>query len=128
MSLLLGNTEKDLQGKTRGKTRNRRGGPVLKYLFDALKPKEKDIKREIRAYLNIRGLFCWNQWQGQMSVKGVPDIVGLFPKTGRLFAVEVKTDRGKVRPEQQDFLDRINAEGGLAFVARSVEDVMERIR
>jgi hypothetical protein len=99
----------------------------MKNLFD-IQPKEKEIKSEIRRYLKIRGFFCWNQWQGQMSVKGVPDIVGLFPKSGRLFAVEVKTDRGRVRPEQQDFMDRINAEGGLAFVAHSVEEVMERLR
>lgn len=99
----------------------------MKFLLPGMKQKESEIKSEIRRYLKFRGFFCWNQWQGQFSIKGVPDIVGLLPR-GRLFAVEVKTSAGKVKPEQQAFIDRINLEGGLAFVARSVEDVMEKLK
>jgi hypothetical protein len=35
---------------------------------------------------------------------------------------EVKTDTGRVRPEQANWLAHISGAGGLAFVARSVED------
>jgi hypothetical protein len=38
-------------------------------------------------------------------------------------AIEVKRPRGRVTPEQQQFIDMINEAGGLAFVARSVEEV-----
>ena len=35
--------------------------------------------------------------------------------------VEVKSQRGRVTPEQQQFIDAIRASGGLAAVCRSVE-------
>ena len=35
--------------------------------------------------------------------------------------------KGKVTPAQQEFLDNINSNGGVAFVARSIEDVQQHI-
>jgi hypothetical protein len=46
-----------------------------------------------------------------------------MPKTGRFLAIEVKRPGNKASPEQQQFIDTINEAGGLAFVARSVEEV-----
>lgn len=40
-------------------------------------------------------------------------------------ALEVKTETGRVRPEQQAFLDRVKADGGIAAVVRSVEDAIK---
>lgn len=60
------------------------------------------------------------------SAKGMSDIMGIL-KTGRTLAVEVKSRTGKVAPHQQQFLDDINAGGGLAFVARSVDDVITKL-
>jgi hypothetical protein len=40
-----------------------------------------------------------------------------------MVGIEVKAPKGKPNPDQQAFIDRINFEGGIAFVARSVEDV-----
>jgi len=97
-----------------------------RYLFKQIQPKEKDITREIRSYLRIRGIFHWKEWGGPMSENGVPDILGCWK--GRMLGIEVKTARGHVSDYQQAFIDRINREGGLAFVARSVEDVMERLK
>ena len=37
-------------------------------------------------------------------------------------AVEVKAERGRVRPEQTAWLDHVRAAGGLAGIARSVEE------
>lgn len=37
-------------------------------------------------------------------------------------AVEVKTARGRVRPEQQRFVDHIRNAGGVAGIARSVDE------
>jgi hypothetical protein len=40
--------------------------------------------------------------------------------------MEIKTECGKVNPEQQAFIDHMNAEGSLAFVACRLNDVMGR--
>ena len=56
-------------------------------------------------------------------VKGGSDIIGIAPD-GRFLAVEVKTARGRVSPEQQRFIDAVNKAGGIAGVARSVQDAL----
>ena len=53
---------------------------------------------------------------------GCPDVLGQL-RDGRLLGVEVKAPKGKLRPEQAVFLERINGAGGVAFVARDLRDV-----
>lgn len=51
---------------------------------------------------------------------GSSDLVGIGPG-GRFLALEVKTERGRVSPEQQRFIDLVNARGGIGAVVRSPE-------
>lgn len=97
---------------------------------------EKEIENQILGYLVNRGIFCFKvESQGTFDsrigayrsgsvyrLKGVSDIVGCL-NDGRFLAIEVKTPTGKVSPEQTFFINKINKKGGLAFVARNVEDV-----
>ena len=39
-------------------------------------------------------------------------------------SIEVKTPTGRIRPEQQHWLETVQAAGGIAGVARSVEDAL----
>lgn len=54
--------------------------------------------------------------------KGCPDVIGQL-RDGRLIGVEVKAAKGRLRPEQSTFLERIRCAGGVAFVARDCRDV-----
>lgn len=57
---------------------------------------------------------------GWRTVTITPDMVG---KQVAVFAsVEVKTENGRVKPEQQNWLDQVEKAGGLAVVARSPEE------
>lgn len=49
---------------------------------------------------------------------GWPDITAILPITGQLWAIEVKTEKGKLREAQIDMLALIEASGGLRTVAR----------
>jgi len=96
---------------------------------------EKDITKTIRKHLNSINIFHWKQWQGLGSTKGTPDIVGVLPvsiktlnrlgikRVGLFLGIEVKTAKGKVTDHQTAFLNAIKAAGGLAIVARSVQDI-----
>ncbi len=53
---------------------------------------------------------------------GCSDILGILDD-GRFLAIEVKSEKGKATFEQLDFLAEIAKRGGVAFVARSIEDV-----
>ena len=55
--------------------------------------------------------------------KGFPDLFGFRPD-GRIFFIEVKNETGKLRPEQEKFIEQMKKRGALVGVARSVEDAM----
>lgn len=89
--------------------------------------KENQITKQIRDYLSIRKIFHWKNWAGLGSTPGVPDILGVLPN-GRFLGIEVKTSKGKVSAHQQSFINAINDNGGLVFVARSVDDVILNLK
>jgi len=63
---------------------------------------------------------------GWRTITITPEMVG---KPVAVFAsVEVKTDTGRVKPEQQNWLEQVKKAGGLAVIARSPEDAAEFFR
>ena len=85
-------------------------------------PNEHALTIGIRQILNLNRVFHWKHWGGPMGQKGISDIIGCIH--GRMFCLEIKTTRGRVTPAQQQFLDDVNAAGGLALVVRSLNDVI----
>jgi penicillin-binding protein-related factor A (putative recombinase) len=103
---------------------------------------EKEIEFSILQYLASQGIFCWKQntvgvWDAQKRIfrksnnpfilRGISDILGIFQ--GKFLAIEVKTPqrRSTLSDFQKQFIESINTNGGLAFMATSVKDVMERL-
>jgi hypothetical protein len=104
---------------------------------------ENLIKRQICTWLQIKrkDIFFWvndsvgiydpisktfRRNRDPFRIRGVADILGVLP-SGQLLAIEVKTPTGRVSVEQKIFLDEINKKKGLAFVARSLEDVIRKL-
>ena len=87
-------------------------------------------------YLNIYGAYVWRNNTGCLKDKterpvffgkpGSSDILGVLPG-GRFIAVECKSKKGKLSENQKDFLAEIERLGGLAIVARSVDDVIKAV-
>jgi len=72
----------------------------------------------------------FSEYQGKrraikLGEPGWPDLIGMT-KEGRFVGIEVKARKGEVTPLQVAVIDRINASGGMAFVARSVDEVIEK--
>ena len=88
---------------------------------------EKDITMQIRNVLKMYGIFHWKVFQTLGATPGISDILGVLPG-GRMLAIEVKTERGKLSPHQERFLKNIADAGGLAFVARSFDDVVKTLQ
>ena len=59
---------------------------------------------------------------GWRSIEVTPDMVGR--RIALFLAVEVKGERGRATDEQRNFIDRVRLDGGLAGVARTVEDAL----
>jgi hypothetical protein len=99
--------------------------------------KESDIQKTIMDYLRLknclvfkhRNVGIYKQSTGKYiplsyGEKGISDIIGLTD-TGRFIAVEVKMPKKKPSKEQQEFIDNVVIRGGIAFVAHSLDEVIE---
>ena len=62
----------------------------------------------------------------RFGFKGCPEVLGQL-KDGRLLGVEVKGPTGRLRPEQELFLERVRGAGGVAFMARDCRDVLREL-
>ena len=60
---------------------------------------------------------------GWKRITVTPDMVG--QQVAVFLSIEVKTPTGRIRPEQQQWLNAVQAAGGIAGVARSVDDALD---
>ena len=63
---------------------------------------------------------------GWRTITITPDMVG--QQVAVFASIEVKTPTGRVRPEQQQWLKAVQAAGGVAGIARSVEDAQAIVK
>jgi len=57
--------------------------------------------------------------------KGVSDILGIF--NGKPLAIEVKKPKSYASKEQKRFIEDYKFQGGIAFIARSVQEVIDNL-
>ena len=99
---------------------------------------EGAVVKACLEYLNFCcGAFVWRNNTGSLKDKtnrpvffgkpGSSDILGLLPG-GRFIAVECKSKTGIVSDKQRDFLAEVERLGGLAIVARSIDDVIKAVK
>lgn len=99
---------------------------------------EKDIEKEILTWLNLQqkckawknkstGTYdpirrCFRKNNGPFTEKGTSDIIGIYH--GRMLCIEVKSAKGRLRPEQKDFLQAMANLGAICILARDLRDVV----
>lgn len=97
---------------------------------------EHDITAQIRGLLKVFKVFHYKHWQGPMSGNnGTSDIIGIY--NGKFLAIEIKKEGWKPPSitaktykhyqQQKDFIDNVNAQGGIGFFAASLEDVIREL-
>lgn len=98
---------------------------------------EQRIQNEIILEMNNLGHRLWRSNAGkvltkdnrmvQLMPKGFPDTVGFRKSDGKFIAIEVKTEKGKLRKEQINFKKFAENMPILYGVARSVDDAIKII-
>ena len=105
-------------------------------------PKEREIQKAILTYLKSKGFVVFKHLNVGIKKpngsyiplpagdKGISDIIGCSPGIkgmgkGQFISIEVKTVGGRPTPEQIDFMRRVRENGGIALLARSLDDVMD---
>lgn len=105
---------------------------------------ESVIQKEIITYLEGQGWMvikvhngiyrgAGGTYGGKKSLVGMPDLLVLPPPSPlkglqATLAIEVKQEDGKIALAQINALKDLNARGVIAFVARSVDDVKNKIK
>lgn len=103
---------------------------------------ENAIQNAILRYLRAKGYYCWRQnnapvfdsrknvYRAHNGLRGLPDIMGFMPlgqlAKPQMFFIECKSQKGRVTKEQTEFLETARTYGHVAFVARSLTDVVSR--
>lgn len=87
----------------------------------SIKITEKDVKKQVRDYLRIRGWFVFPVTQHLGSYKGISDFIAC--KKGQVLFIECKAPKGYLSKEQRRFKESIEASGCTYIVARGYEDV-----
>ena len=95
---------------------------------------EKDTQLAIYQYLRAKKIFHWRNNTGAVKAdnrmisfgkKGSSDLFALHQ--GRFYAIEVKSPTGRQSEAQKQFQSDVEVSGGIYILARSVDDVINRI-
>lgn len=86
-------------------------------------PSEKDVRKQIRAYLKAMGIKFWWNFQGVLCYPGLPDLEGVHKK--KHFYIEVKRPAGKLSQRQKDFKKMVEYEGELFIEAHTFEEFLK---
>ncbi len=102
----------------------------------AVKSNEAALVKAVLGYLKLRGIFAWRCNSGMLrgagggpvrfGIPGMSDVLGILPG-GKFLAIECKVGKNKPTKAQQAFLELVKGYGGVAFVAYSLDDVIEAI-
>jgi len=97
---------------------------------------ESELQKDILQWLWYNKIYSWRNNSGAYKTDGgrwikygrvgSADIIGVL-EGGQFLAIECKSEKGKLTEHQKLFLANIKANGGVAFVARSIQDVVDNI-
>lgn len=100
-------------------------------------PTEHEIQNEIRKELSKYGVFFRANVgkvrlsDGRYFDTGLPvgfsDLFGVRKSDGKAIFIEVKNEKGRVSPEQKNFIEQMRKNGAIAGVARSAMDAVKII-
>ncbi len=95
--------------------------PKRTYQLDPTRPlSERDWQRIVSHWAREFGWLEYHTLNSWGSRPGVPDLVLVRPP--RLMFVELKSDKGKLKPQQEEWLENIRACGVEAWVWRPSDE------
>ena len=94
-----------------------------------------EITRSVLNFLFEKKIFAWRANTTGISLPdgrfrpaaktGISDILAVLPPNGRLLAIEIKTGRDRLRPEQEGFLKNIEAMGGIFLIVHNYQEFLD---
>lgn len=105
----------------------------------AIKGQEQAIQDSIRVALAEHGYIVFRTNVGKVKTadgrffdtglpSGFPDLMGYKPDNGKIYFIEVKTPKGKRRPDQIRFAQNLRDKNVIYGVARSAKEAVTIVR
>ena len=99
---------------------------------------EADIQKDLLSWLHKSGYKAWKNYLGPMYIQGgkrarnpnsgQPDIFGISRlKPGRLFAIELKSLKGKLSDEQRKEIIELEKAGVYVIAGRNLDYVINTL-
>lgn len=102
---------------------------------------ETPLTHDVIAYLKGLGFVAWRQNTGVAKYKGptgklrrvaygftgLSDVGAVHAPSGRYLAVETKIPGKEPTTEQQEFLDEVNASGGIGICVHSLDELHDEL-
>lgn len=102
---------------------------------------ETPLIYDVITYLRCFGFVAWRQNSGvakyrgkdgnqrrvEFGFRGLSDVGAVHPGSGRFVAVETKMPGKDATTEQREFLDEVNASGGVGIVAHSLDELHDEL-
>ncbi len=79
---------------------------------------EAELQTNVREIARLGGWLVYHTNDSRRSDKGFPDLVMVHPLSGRIVYVELKSEKGRIRPEQRQWIDALSRSGRDVYVWR----------
>lgn len=109
-----------------------------------LEQSEAELQRDVLSWLAIYNILHWRmpigavlhrkgkgsnvkEFRKPSPIKGFPDIAGVLSKENRgmLFALELKSKKGRLTQDQKIWIAKLELAGAKAAVIKSLDDLIE---
>ena len=77
---------------------------------------ENEFQDKILDYAKLRGWLAYHTYDSRKSAPGYPDLT--LVRNDRIIFAELKTERGRVTPEQSIWIDALNRTPATALIWR----------
>jgi Holliday junction resolvase len=102
---------------------------------------EQALSNAVMNYLEIKGILhyrvrntgtiihkrgggiAYGRDRHAVTQRGTPDILAWH--NGKAYAFELKSSKGRIRQEQEEWLSKFRDEGGKGYVVRSLDEVIQ---
>jgi hypothetical protein len=82
---------------------------------------EAELQTNVRQVAKLGGWLTYHTNDSRRSDKGFPDLVFVHPLSGRTVYAELKSAKGRIRPEQQQWIDALYRGGHEVYVWRPAD-------
>ncbi len=82
---------------------------------------EKELREQIRDLCKVLGYHFYFTWTSLHSPRGFPDLVLANPEKRRVIFAELKSDKGKLSPAQEEWLKTLADCGQECYIWRPAD-------